>query len=47
MVMLSGSLSPERDARMRATASAGDRRVEVSGPQFSQEHLYGVTQQLC
>jgi hypothetical protein len=31
MVMPSGSLLPERDARMRATASAGDRRVDVSG----------------
>jgi hypothetical protein len=31
MMMPSGSLLPERDARMRATASAGDRRVDVSG----------------
>jgi hypothetical protein len=31
MMMPSGSLLPERDAHMRATASAGDRRVDVSG----------------
>jgi hypothetical protein len=47
MMMPSGSLVPGRDARMRATASAGDSAVDVKRSQSSQVHLRSVTQHIA